>query len=75
MPLILGTILNDAGLPCARIVRAYRRDTGAFVEEVVSNATTGAYTLTVPATEINVVALDDAPGTSYNDKILRVNAA
>lgn len=71
-PSISGKIRDDTGAPCSRIVRAYRRDTGALVGSTTSDATTGAYTLTVTAaTEVTVVVLDDAAGSTYNDMALR----
>lgn len=43
---ISGTTLDAGGDPAARLVRVYRRDTGALVEQVVSDATTGEYAVT-----------------------------
>ena len=46
MPTISGIVKDSAGEFAQRIVRAYRRDTGAFVGQAVSNASTGAYSIT-----------------------------
>ena len=72
MPTISGTIMDTNGNGVARTVRAYRRDTGALMGEAVSNASTGAYSITTTyAGEHSVVMLDDAVGTVENDQILR----
>lgn len=56
MPTISGTTRNAAGVLCAKMVRAYRRRDGKFAGEVVSNATTGEYSIT---------ALDASPHVVY----------
>ena len=43
--LLSGSVVGSTGLPVARPVRAFREDTGAYVGGVISNATTGAYTI------------------------------
>lgn len=71
--IVSGVVRDDAGNPCARTVRVYRRDTGELVSTGVSDAVTGAYLLgAVLAIEHNVVFLDDSGGTLYNDLIVRV---
>lgn len=40
-----GTVTGPTGSPVARAIRAIREDTGAYVGGVISNATTGAYTI------------------------------
>lgn len=40
-----GTVTGSTGSPVARAIRAQREDTGAYVGGVISNATTGAYTI------------------------------
>ena len=40
-----GTVTGSTGSPVAREIRAIREDTGAYVGGVISNATTGAYTI------------------------------
>lgn len=71
---ITGTV-TELGIPVQRTIRAYRRDTGAYVSEAVSNPTTGVYTISVYAgVEHNLVCLDDAAGTTQNDLIKRKTA-
>lgn len=41
-----GTVTGSTGSPVARAIRAIREDTGAYVGKTISNATTGAYTIT-----------------------------
>lgn len=43
-----GSVEDAAGASAARLVRAYREDTGAYVGGVISDATTGAYTISTP---------------------------
>ena len=45
-PQISGTVKDSTGAFVARTVRAYRRSDGAFAGQTVSNATTGAYSIT-----------------------------
>lgn len=40
-----GAVTGSTGSPAARAIRANREDTGAYVGGVISNATTGAYTI------------------------------
>lgn len=70
---VSGTIRDSAGAPAARTVRVYRRDNGALLKQTVSDPTTGDYTaaLLQDGGECNVVFLDDAAGTTYNDLIAR----
>lgn len=71
---ISGTVVDSTGTPASRTVRAYRRDTGAFLKEGVS--TSGSYTLNLTyAGEVNVICLDDVAGTTENDLILRTTAS
>lgn len=46
--LLSGTVKSASGVNVARTVRAYREDTGALVDETVSNAASGAFTLKAP---------------------------
>lgn len=46
MATISGTVKDEAGNFAARLVRAYRRSDGALAGQIVSNATTGAYSIT-----------------------------
>lgn len=70
---VSGTVKDSAGAPCARTVRAYRRDTGALLSGTVSDPSTGAYLFAMPTLdEVNIVAYDDAAGSFENDQIIRV---
>jgi hypothetical protein len=70
---VSGIITDDNNLPCQRTIRAYNRATGALLGSTTSDPSTGAYSFTFASTdEVQLVALDDAAGTVYNDKILRV---
>ena len=69
---VSGVIRDSANALCARTVRAYRRDTGALVGSMTSDAGTGAYSFNTPTLhELNIIALDDAGGTFENDLITR----
>lgn len=70
---VQGVVRDDAGAPCARTVRLYRRDTGALVASEVSDATTGLYRIGAPTLdEVSRIVLDDSGGSLYNDLIDRV---
>lgn len=72
-PSVSGIVYDDTGSPAARTVRLIDRATGQFLGETVSDAGTGAYSIGTPSvSEAHVVFLDDAGGTTYNDKIIRV---
>lgn len=74
---IAGVITDDASEPVARVVRAYRRDTGALVGNTTSSAVDGSYSMnfsTLPG-ECSIIALDDASGDLFNDLIARVTPA
>lgn len=72
-PSVSGIVYDDTGTPAARTVRLIDRATGQFLGETVSDAGTGAYSIGTPSvSEAQVVFLDDAGGTTYNDKIIRV---
>ena len=73
---IAGVITDDASDPVARVVRAYRRDTGALVGNTTSSAGDGSYSISLPTLdECSVIALDDASGDLFNDLIARVTPA
>lgn len=56
---VSGTILGSNGSPAQKLVRVYRRDTGAFLCQTLSDPTTGAYSLrTYYAGPVDVLALD-----------------
>lgn len=73
---ISGVIIDDASDPVARVVRAYRRDTGALVGNTTSSAADGRYSMDFLTLDpCSVIALDDAAGDLYNDLIARVTPA
>ena len=55
MPAISGITKDAAEQPCQALVRAYRRSDGKFIGEAVSDATTGAYSITTLDTSPHVV--------------------
>ena len=63
---ISGTVLDDAGDPCARTVRLYNRSTGALAGSTTSNASTGAFSFSVESGTYYAVVLDDDAGTQHN---------
>lgn len=69
---ITGVVEDEQGLPSARMVRAYRRDTGGFVGEATSDQTTGAFSIPVEQTGgYTVLCLDDEAGLTENDYAVR----
>ncbi len=73
---IAGIITDDASDPVARVVRAYRRDTGALVGNTTSSAADGSYSMNLlTLDQCSVIALDDASGDVFNDLIARVTPA
>ena len=69
---VSGIVYDQAGAPCARVVRAHRRSDGFLLVSTVSNAITGAYSLACTTDEVYRVVLDDAAGTLLNDLVDRV---
>lgn len=49
MATISGTVKDKDGYFAKRLVRLFRKDTGQFIGETLSNATTGAYSITTPS--------------------------
>jgi len=79
---VSGTTKDENGALASRLVRVYRRDTGALVSSVLSNGVTGAYKVIAPdsgtPTPVNltVVCLDataDPPGTPTENAIIYDN--
>lgn len=71
---VTGTVTDAGGVPCARTIRAYDRASGLKAgADVMSDGTTGAYSIAVPSlAEIQRIVLDDTAGTLYNDLIDRI---
>ncbi len=79
---IAGTTRDASSTPVSRLVRVYRRDTGALVGSVVSNGTTGFYKITAqnsgtgtPLTHFALCfdATADPPGTPTENAIIYDN--
>lgn len=71
-----GVVHDASGGPAQRTIQAHLRDYGQYLGGTVSDASTGAYSISLPRMfECTVTALDDAAGTLYNDQILRVQPA
>jgi hypothetical protein len=63
-----GSVKDDTNANAERTVVAFPRLTPTKqVQSVVSNASTGLWSIDVPDTEHAVICLDDAAGTQYND--------
>jgi len=69
-----GVVRDASNALVSRVVRAYRRDTGALVANTMSDPADGAYRFGTPTfDEVTVVAFDSATtGTIYNDICERV---
>jgi hypothetical protein len=71
-----GNVKDDTAANCARRLVAYRRNNGEFVGYTVSDASTGNWSIGTPYNEEHdVICLDDAAGTTYNDLVLRATPA
>lgn len=66
-----GYVKDVNGNPVGTVVRAYRRDTGALIGEVLSDKTTGIYTIsTTYAGKCSIVFLPPTTGTGLNALVL-----
>lgn len=61
MPTVSGITEDSTGAPCASVVDVTKRSTGELLSRLVSNATTGAYSVTVDDTSDVVVKRYNAP--------------
>jgi hypothetical protein len=60
---IAGTVLDSAGAPSARTVRAYNRSTGALVSQTTSSSVDGSYRLPIDTTDpLTVICLGSGSG-------------
>lgn len=57
MAVVSGTVKDSSNNYVARLVQVYRKDNGLFVGDAVSNATTGAWSVTVPTTATKYFAV------------------
>lgn len=72
---VSGTVLDAAGAPAAREVRAIDRRTKQVLATTISSASTGAYAMLVPVgsdVEVQRIVLDDDAGSLQNDLVDRV---
>jgi len=65
-------VLDDAGSPAVRTVRAYERATGKLIAQKNSDASGDFAMRLLTSSEKQLVYLDDAAGGLYNDLIHRV---
>lgn len=73
---IAGVVRDAADIPVQRRVRVYDRASGVLMANLLSDAATGAYGVSVAAgVEVNVACLDDEAGDVLNDFITRVTPA
>lgn len=69
--LLSGTVNDDTNTGAVRTVRAYERDTGVFVSQAVSSDD-GTFAIEVARNvQHDIICLDDAAGSTYNDLIHR----
>lgn len=66
-----GNVKDASGANAARLVRAYREDTGAFVAETTSNGTTGNYSIGTAYTGAHTLVFYPAGGESLPALVLR----
>ena len=59
MPTLSGTVLDISAAPVSRVVRVFRKDSGLFVGEVISNALTGAWSITTQDTREHFAIVHD----------------
>lgn len=67
---INGTVLDAAGAPAARTVRAFLRSSGALMGEVVSNGTTGAYRLIPEPNSTAALTVEFLPNSTSENAII-----
>lgn len=70
-PQLSGTVKNASNAPAARLIRAMREDTGAFVGEATSDAITGAYTINCKSTGAHTLSAYPAAGENLPALTLR----
>jgi len=71
VPAVYTGTVQEESVNVARTVRIYQRDTGELIQEVTSNATSGAFSFNLieQGKEYYIVALDDDAGDDYNNII------
>lgn len=70
MATVSGTVIDIYGAWAQRLVRVYRKDDGMLVGTAISNATTGAWSITVPTTGTKYFAIEHDDGVDpYADSV------
>lgn len=64
MAAVSGTTKDSTGTLCSKLVRVYRRDTGAFVGQTLSHPTTGTWSVTTADTSKHWALCYDAAGAA-----------
>lgn len=65
MATLSGTVKDQSGAYVPRLVRVYRRDSGAFVGAALSDPTTGAWSITTADTSPHFAVEHDSQGDPY----------
>ena len=64
---LIGTVTDEYGISCSRVVRAYDRATGDLQSSTTSDPITGAYVLTTQTmNQAFIIGLDDEAGAKLN---------
>lgn len=66
-----GLVVDENGDPASRLIRAMREDTGAFVGQAVSDAVTGAYSMSVNSEDAHTLVAYPASGEDLPALTLR----
>lgn len=73
MPTLSGTVLDISAAPVSRVVRVFRKDSGLFVGEVISNASTGAWSITTQDTrEHFAIVHDGTPNADWQKSAIAI---
>lgn len=70
LPVISGVVKDSSGNFAQRLVRAFDRKTGAFLNATLSNPTTGAYSIPVATADETMVIANDAIGDPYGGNVV-----
>lgn len=72
MPTLSGTVKDSVGANVARLVRVYTRDSGGFVGETISNASTGAWSITTSSTREHFAIVHDGTAVDKSQTKLAI---
>ena len=70
MATVSGTTKDTTGALASKLVRVYKRSTGAFVGAALSNTTTGAWSVTTTDTSEHFAVMHDSTGDPMLDKVV-----